>query len=154
MDTLFVRFRFRGKSVFYRSKRARKWRRVRNASRNVKIRVKGSYKRVRPFGNRLGVRYRGRTRPIRVDHGKVRFYKDLRWRRTSTSHGRRSRKRREEKGLMKRWARFVRRRIKQRRRYGLRNGRVLFKYGGKFRKVLRKTGRLRFHVGHKVFGLR
>ena len=148
-DFLFARIR-RG-VVSYR--RGRRWHRVRNIRRKLRIRVKGYYRHVVRVRKALRVVYKRRTRPIRFLYGKLRFFYRRRWRRPSTRRARRAKRRRKRRRLIRFWRRFKRGKRRRRRRYGLRNGRIVFRYGGRFRRVRRKGGRLRFRVGTKNYGL-
>lgn len=149
-DFLFGRIR-RG-VVSYRH--GRRWHRVRNVRRKLRIRVKGCYRHVVRVRKALRIVYKRRTRPIRFLYGKLRFFYKKRWRRLSTRRARLAKRRRKRRKLLRFWRRFRRRKQRRRRRYGLRNGRIVFKYGGRFRRVRRKGGRLRFRFGTKNYGLR
>ena len=148
----FLLARIRQAVVSYR--RGRRWHRVRNVRRNLRIRVKGCYRHVVRVGKVLRVVYKRRTRAIRFLYGKLRFFYNKRWRRPSTRRARFAKRRRKRRRLIRFWRRFRRRKQRRRRKYGLRNGRIVFKYGGKFRRVRRKSGRLTFRVGIKHYGLR
>lgn len=148
----FLLARIRQAVVSYR--RGRRWHRVRNVRRNLRIRVKGCYRHVVKVGKVLRVVYKRRTRAIRFLYGKLRFFYNKRWRRPSTRRARLAKRRRKRRRLIRFWRRFRRRKQRRRRKYGLRNGRIVFKYGGKFRRVRRKGGRLTFRVGIKYYGLR
>lgn len=146
--------RIRGGVVTYR--RGRRWHHVRNVRRKLRIRVKGCYRHVVRVGKTLRVVYKRRTRPIRFLYGKLRFFYKKRWRRPSTRRARLAKRRRKRRRLLRFWRRFRRRkrRRRRRRRYGLRDGRIVFNYGGRFRRVRRRGGRLRFRVGTKYYGFR
>lgn len=144
--------RIRGGVVTYR--RGRRWHRVRNVRRKLRIRVKGCYRHVVRVGKTLRVVYKRRTRPIRFLYGKLRFFYKKRWRRPSTRRARLAKRRRKRRRLLRFWRRFRRRKRRRRRRYGLRDGRIVFNYGGRFRRVRRRGGRLRFRVGTKYYGFR
>ena len=147
-------FRSRIRRGVVRYRRGKRWHRVKNIRRKLRIRVKGCYKHVVRVGKTLRVLYRKRTRPVRFVYGKLRFLYKNRWRRPSTSRARLARRRRKQRKLRRFWRRFRRKRRRRRRRYGQRNGRILFKYGGRFRRVRKRGGRLRFRVGTKYYGLR
>ena len=155
-DYLFCTFCFharirRGVVTYWRGRR---WHRVRNVRRKLRIRVKGCYRHVVRVRKTLRVIYKRRTRPIQFLYGKLRFFYKKRWRRPSTRRARLAKRRRQRRRLLRFWRRFRRRKRRRRRRYGLRNGRIFFRYGGRFRRVRRKGGRLRFRVGTKYYGLR
>lgn len=148
----FFRARIRRGVVLYQ--RGKRWHRVRNVRRKLRIRLKGCYRHVVRVGKVLRVLYRRKTRPVRFVYGKLRFFYENRWRRPSTRRARLARRRRKRRRLNRFWRRFKRRRRRRRRRYGQRSGRIVIKYGGRFRRVRRKGGRLRFRVGTKYYGLR
>ena len=129
--------------------RGRRWYRV--PTRRLRIRLKGGYRRARRVGKTIRVVYRRKITPIRFVYGKVRFFYKRRWRRPSTRRGRRRRRRRRRKRLRRYWRRLRRRR---RRRYGRRNGRMMIKYGKRYRRVFRRGRRFWFRVGRKKYGLR
>lgn len=137
-----------------RYKRGKRWHRVRNVRRKLKIYVKGCFRHVVRVGKSLRVLYKRRPRLVRFSYGRLRFLYKTRWRRPSTRRARLARRRRKRRKLMRFWRRIRRRRRRRRRRYGQRSGRIFFKYGGSFRRVRRRAGRLRFRVGTKYYGLR